>query len=441
MLASIFWDFTLPNSSTWFYFSLVLAVALFYQFTRLVTLRNFDLLALFLFVPGFLFIQDANAIAGRHGDDRPARYAGYGWLLGASLVWFIRCLVDFAVPRRPLVSPNLTPAGLVWFAGVLFVGLLAVAFGRSDNPWQPVGRQSAAIKGIQTGAAAALTQAQGDPDDDGRDAAFWVERALAATAHAAVAAGLFLVGYRLFQDLSTGLAAGALYLLLPYTAYHVGQAHHVWPAACAIWAVYLYRRPGWAGVLIGLAAGTTFFSILLVPAWARFYHKRGSDRFLTGFALAWMAGFAVTILVLRLAGRFPDGMSDALHLADWQPWRVPSAESIWTGVYWAYRVPVFAVYAIFIVSNFIWYPARNLGQLIAISAAILIGVQFWFADRGGLYVLWFVPLLILLVLRPSLADLMPAEPRPLPALLNRVGRWLNLRTATRQAVPANEELT
>ena len=432
MPASIFWDFTLPNSSTWFYFSLVIAVALFYQFTRLITLRNFDLLALFLFVPGFLFIQDANQSAARHGDDRPARYAGYGWLLVASLLWFARCLVDFAVPRRPLVTPNLTPAGLVWFAGVLFVGLLAVAFGRSENPWRPVGRQPAALEGVRAGAAAALSQAQGvvpgevDPADE-RDSAFWVERAFAAAAHAAVAVGLFLVGYRLFGDLSTGLAAGALYLLLPYTAYHVGQAHHVWPAACVVWAVYLYRHPTWAGVLIGLAAGTTFFPILLVPTWTRFYWRRGANRFLAGFGLAWLAGFAVTVLVLRLAGRFPDGMWESLHLADWQPWRVPTAESVWTGVYWGYRVPVLVLFALFVLSSVVWYPARNLGHLIALSAATLIGVQFWYADRGGLYVLWYTPLLVLLVFRPSLAELTPAKPGPLPALFTRLVPWVHGR--------------
>src|SRR5262245_19907777 len=37
---SIFLDFNLPNSATWFYFSLLLTVALFIQFFRPLTLRN-----------------------------------------------------------------------------------------------------------------------------------------------------------------------------------------------------------------------------------------------------------------------------------------------------------------------------------------------------------------------------------------------------------------
>ena len=38
----------LPNAVTWFYFSALLAVALFVKFTRLLSIRNLDVLALFL---------------------------------------------------------------------------------------------------------------------------------------------------------------------------------------------------------------------------------------------------------------------------------------------------------------------------------------------------------------------------------------------------------
>ena len=44
----IFLDFNLPNATTWFYFSLILTVALFFQFTRLLSVRNLDLLMLVL---------------------------------------------------------------------------------------------------------------------------------------------------------------------------------------------------------------------------------------------------------------------------------------------------------------------------------------------------------------------------------------------------------
>ena len=51
--ASIFLDFALPNAATWFYFSLLLAVGLFFKFNRFFSVRNFDILSLYLIVPGF----------------------------------------------------------------------------------------------------------------------------------------------------------------------------------------------------------------------------------------------------------------------------------------------------------------------------------------------------------------------------------------------------
>src|SRR4051812_43606831 len=57
--ASIFLDFNIPNPTTWFYFSALLAVALFFKFSRLLSMRNLDVLTLFLFVPGLLLLAEA----------------------------------------------------------------------------------------------------------------------------------------------------------------------------------------------------------------------------------------------------------------------------------------------------------------------------------------------------------------------------------------------
>jgi hypothetical protein len=53
---------------------------------------------------------------------------------------------------------------------------------------------------------------------------------------------------------------------------------------------------------------------------------------------------------------------------------------------------------------------------------VLIGVQFWFADRGGVYVLWYLPLLVIMVLRPNLAELRPVDPGPWPTFVRRLLR-------------------
>lgn len=440
MPSSIFFEFTLPNSASWFYFSLFLTVSLFFQFSRLFTLRNLDLLALFLFVPGFLLIQEANQFAshspsttGEPGQrDLPIfaaqeRIAGYAWLLSASLYWFVRCLVDLATIRRPLISPNLSTPGLIWFGSALLVCLTGVAFSRSTDPWETVGKRPVALTGVQEGATAVVAEVQAANGSPTQDVQFWVERTFAMLCHVAVVTGLLLIGMKHFHDTPTGVAAGTMYLLLPYAAYHIGQVHHVWPAALILWAIFFYRRPTLAGMFIGIAAGTTFFPLLILPVWIQFYRPRGLGRFMVGFTIAWLIGLATTLFVLRLAGHFPDGMWQTLHLEDWQPWRIPKAESIWTGVYWAYRIPVFILYVAFVLTSLFWAPVRNLGHLLALTAAMTIGVQFWFADRGGLYVLWYAPFLVLMVLRPNLADLQPVDPGPWPKFFGRVGRWLYRR--------------
>src|ERR1700733_1573808 len=54
---SILLNFNLPNATTWFYFSFLLAMALFFKFSRLLSVRNWDVIFLFLLTPGLLLIQ------------------------------------------------------------------------------------------------------------------------------------------------------------------------------------------------------------------------------------------------------------------------------------------------------------------------------------------------------------------------------------------------
>src|SRR5262249_21221071 len=112
---SIFFDIKLPNAPTWFYFSGLLAIALFFKFSRLLSVRNLDVITLFVPAPGFLLLAE-----------NELRW-GYLWLFLASGYFFLRCLFDLALVRRPALKANLTLGGLVWLMGALFVSLIAVA--------------------------------------------------------------------------------------------------------------------------------------------------------------------------------------------------------------------------------------------------------------------------------------------------------------------------
>jgi hypothetical protein len=431
----VFLDFNLPNATTWFYLSLMLAVGIFFKFNRFFSLRNWDVLSLYLLVPGFLFLQQAYRIQPppyTFANGEASGYATYGfiWLMVGSLAFFTRCLLDMTLVSRPAMTPNLNLTGLSWLAGTMFLCLVPVAIRPTE--WDGiVGRRSAAIDVLNKASTQTVEQVQhltgGAPADD-QATRFWVQRSIALLAHLAVVAALVLIGAMHFGNLTNGMAAGTFYLLLPYTALYIGQAHHVLPAALLIWAVYCYRRPWLVGLLLGIAAGTCFFPALTAPIWLSFYRKGGARRFLTWFIAAAGASLGLTAVILWVDGSLADTLRLIVSLTDWQPWRRSGLPSIWNGMHGAYRLPIFILYAAFVILTGFWPTPKNLGHVIALSAALLIGIQFWYADQGGVYVLWYLPLLVMMIFRPNLSDRYP-PPQPesppwLTKLMTRLVDWV-----------------
>jgi hypothetical protein len=412
MPKSIFLDLTLPNATTWFYLSALLSIALFYQFHRLLSLRNWDLISLFMLVPGLLLLQEAGAMSVPNSD---RLWIGYLWLLVGSWYYFARCMLDLALVRRPSLHPNLNLPGLAWLTGTLFLCLAGVALRRPAEPEPQVGRGSAALEAAQKRAADLVAQAAGNGSFgsaavDSRDTRFWIARGLVGACHLAIVIALILIGTWHFQDARAGMAAATLYLLLPYIAFHVNQVHHIWPTALLLWAVVAYRRPVVAGVLVGAATGSMFFPAVTLPVWGSFYWKCGARRFLGAVVATSFASLLLTMILLWWDGRLAAVAGQAFSQPDWLPWREPHAESFWHGVHWAYRIPVFIVYVFFVAATAFWPSPKNLAHLLALMAAVLLGIQFWYHDRGGVYILWYLPILLLVVFRPNLSDRRPPIP-------------------------------
>ena len=115
VLASLFYV-NLPNATTWFCFSFLLAGALFFKFSRVLSVRNWDVITLFLLAPGLLLLQEANATSDTSpitagptltagpltiaNEADSLRWFGYLWLLCGSGYFLFRSLLDLTLVRR-----------------------------------------------------------------------------------------------------------------------------------------------------------------------------------------------------------------------------------------------------------------------------------------------------------------------------------------------------
>ena len=114
---------------------------------------------------------------------------------------------------------------------------------------------------------------------------------------------------------------------------------------------------------------------------------------------------AVVILSLVLTS------SDAPHF--FQQFRrlfgiwLPTDENlygIWTYYDAVYRYPVMAAFFGLSATLALWPAQKNLGTLISCTASIMLAAQFWHGHGGGLYMAWYLPLLLLTIFRPNLED-------------------------------------
>lgn len=222
-------------------------------------------------------------------------------------------------------------------------------------------------------------------------------------AHLAVVLGLIANGYRHFGNLSTGVAAGLLYLLLPYTAIYVGWVTHVLPAAFLTWAVYFYRRPLVAGMFIGLACGTVYYPVFLLTLWISFYWQRGLWRFLTGYA-------SLIGLLIVVTAFYAENMTDFIDkFRSMSGFISPTnqPDGFWGLLdenFRVYRITVLAAHIALCGSFALWPARKNLGTLLSCSTAVMLSTQFWAAFDGGTSIGWYLPLLLLTIFRPNLED-------------------------------------
>jgi hypothetical protein len=451
------------NTTTWVYLSSLITVAVYFKFRRFWSVRNLDLVGLLLFAPGLLLVSHgremkdlaANPLGGVEsrvresdrgreidsdrdsgapgnnlvppvGDSSPKakdgkdktddnlelgrhlEQSGYVWLFAVGGFFLFRMLIDSAMVRRPLLEPNLSASGLTFACAAMLVFLMSnvithqpaktdaashVKLGEKPR----VQEENADIHEIleQRGPGYPAFHVFASESDDP------VKRATAIVAHLAVVLGMVLIGYRHFDNTHTGIAAATLYLLLPYTANYTPHVDHVVPAALLVWAIQSYRRPVIAGILVGLAAGLIWYPLFLLPLWCSFYWRRGLLRFS-------LAVLVVLGLVAASLAFMPSSLGSYTyqfcHTFGVMHVHTQDMRGFWKVTPSQFRWPVIAAYIAMCGSMALWPAQKNLGSLLACSAAIMLGTQFSKAYEGGTYMAWYLPLLILTIFRPNLED-------------------------------------
>lgn len=371
----------------------------------------------------------------------PQKHPVFVWssaiLLILSILLLIRLILDEGLTRRPRLEQNLNQSGLLFLCVPAFMILMAGALlgnprettykameharallQRKEVTVDPAKKgeeQPAPTETLIAAGGAAVAQLSGSlPKSAAEDSpqAIRVEnviaRVLVVAAHTTVIVGLMVIGKQHFASMQLGIAMSCLYLLLPCTAVNVHNLNHVLPAACLIWAIASYRKPIVSGILLGFAAGTLFFAVFLLPLWAVFYGKKGGLRFIVSV----LGVFLVLVTALMMISNDASSLVNKLvTTANWTAYRLlDDAMPVDSSLSQLFvRIPMAAIFFVMLTAMTVLPRPRNLENLLANSTCLVVAAQLWYPDDIGAYVLWYLPLFLLVIFRPRLDRFTPPE--------------------------------
>jgi hypothetical protein len=371
----------------------------------------------------------------------PQKHPVFVWssaiLLILSILLLIRLILDEGLTRRPRLEQNLNQSGLLFLCVPAFMILMAGALRGSPSettfkameharallqrkevtvdPDKTGEEQPAPTETLIAAGGAAVAQLSGSlPKSAAEDSpqAIRVEnviaRVLVVAAHTTVIVGLMVIGKQHFASMQLGIAMSCLYLLLPCTAVNVHNLNHVLPAACLIWAIASYRKPIVSGILLGFAAGTLFFAVFLLPLWAVFYGRKGGLRFIVSV----LGVFLVLVTALMMISNDASSLVNKLvTTANWTAYRLlDDAMPVDSSLSQLFvRIPTAAIFFVMLTAMTVLPRPRNLENLLANSTCLVVAAQLWYPDDIGAYVLWYLPLFLLVIFRPRLDRFTPPE--------------------------------
>jgi hypothetical protein len=220
--------------------------------------------------------------------------------------------------------------------------------------------------------------------------------------------GMFLIGRR-FGGARLAVLLPFAWAAYPFTQYASNSnTNDAIMPTLLVFGFWLVTAPFARGALLALAGWTKFAALLLVPLWAGYPEARrlsGKAVFAGGFAAATLVAFSILLLE-------PNPAHAARVFWDrtfgWQVGR-DSPFSIWGwGQYHAAGIPDLGwlqqvVIGLLVAGAIACYlvPRRKTPlQLAALTAALLVGFELTITHWFYLYIPWFFPFVVFVVLAP-----------------------------------------
>jgi len=193
---------------------------------------------------------------------------------------------------------------------------------------------------------------------------------------------------------------------------------HIAPAAAMLLAFLAIRRAFLSGLLLAAGAGLLYFPAFVFPLWAgwRLWRKEGLAPFVAGFAIG---GVALVALVVAFTPSVGDQGPVSLFLDSTLEHQEGAAEdeygkspfSFWgthPGLADVFHTPLvgssslfkptFLLFAAYCIAMFFFAKGRSIPQLAALTASVAAGLQLWKSHATGTYVEWYLPFLVIALL-------------------------------------------
>ena len=213
--------------------------------------------------------------------------------------------------------------------------------------------------------------------------------------------GLLVAGWRL-GGRRLGLTLAIAWAAFPFTAFTLSSnSNDALIAAAMAWGLVLAARPMGRGLTLGLGIAAKIVPVVLVPLWARHPFPRANPQGGRRRLMAYIGGLVIAALLTGWV-LFLDGLSGVTafwsRTVGYQAGR-ESPFSIW-GQHPDLGYVHIALIGLVIVAGLAvmrWPRRIDLVQWAAIGAALLIGFEITLTHWFYLYIPWFLPLILVVV--------------------------------------------